>query len=154
LAYSASNETASITITTNGVLAGPVTSARLATNAVGFGKPFTDFRVDTFAIASYSDAGQSTGSAGSLFAHGVIDNIEVKVPPPAILDLEGQWNGSAWVSTFTGRTNWLYWLEASEDLAVWNKVSEATMATDKIIKDERTRADRRRFYRVFGYRTN
>jgi hypothetical protein len=121
LAYSSTNETATIIITTNGVLVGPVTSARLATNDVAFGRKFTQFKVDTFAIASYSDAGQGS-FAGSLLAHGVIDNIVITVPPPPILKLSGQFANEAWETTFLSRTNWSYQLQVSADLRSWMNV--------------------------------
>lgn len=119
LAYRSTNETLTITITTNGVSAGPVTTARLATNDVAFGKKFTQFNVDTFAIASYSDAGQGGAYAGSILAHGIIDNIEIHFPPPPIRDLAGAFVDGTWKTTFLSRTNWNYQLQRSEDLRLW-----------------------------------
>jgi len=46
---------------------------------------FTDFRVDAFAIASYSDA----GAQGSLVAHGIIDRLQIELPAPPVRGLQG-----------------------------------------------------------------
>jgi hypothetical protein len=125
LAYRSTNETLTITITTNGVLAGPVTTAHLATNDVAFGKKFTQFNVDTFAIASYSDAGQGGAYAGSILAHGIIDNIEIHFAPPPIRDLAGAFVDGTWRTSFLSRTNWNYQLQRSEDLRSWINVGAA-----------------------------
>ena len=130
LAYRSTNETLSITVTTNGVLAGPVTSARLATNDVAFGKKFTQFNVDTFAIAGYSDAGQGGAYAGSILAHGIIDNIEINFPPPPIRDLVGRFADGTWQTSFLSRVNWKYQLQRSEDLRSWIDVGVALQGDD------------------------
>lgn len=116
LSYTASNQTASVSITTNGVLVGPVTSAPLMTN-------FTQFILDTFAISSYSDAGQSPAMPGSILAHGVVDNLVVSGPLPPVRRFQGAFISGTWNGSFQSRTNWNYVLQASEDLAAWTNLS-------------------------------
>ena len=118
--YTASNQTLMTTLTnfaqTDGVA---------ITNLVnGF---FTDFRVDTVSISSYSDAGQDPQwGEGSIFAHGVVDNIVVIVPPPPIQNLTGAFSNGWWQAQFLSRSNWLYTLERAADLFSWTNVSPAT----------------------------
>src|SRR4051812_47866045 len=125
LAYRASDETATITITANGELTGPIKIAHLATNDVAFGRKFTQFKVDTFAIASYSDAGQGGNFAGSLLAHGVIDNLVITVPPPPIENLTGEFSGYLWEARFLSRSNWIYQLQSSPDFRAWANVADS-----------------------------
>jgi hypothetical protein len=124
LAYRATNETLTITIMTNGSLVGPVTRARLATNDVAFGKRFTQFQVGTFAVASYSDAEQGGAYAGSILAHGIIDNIEINFPPAPIRDFVGAFFDGMWQASFLSRAHWLYQLQRTEDFYSWREVGE------------------------------
>lgn len=114
LAYNGSNETATITITSDNTVIGQPVTARLATNDVAFGKKFTQFKVDAFAIASYSDHGY----AGSILAHGLIDNIVLSLPPRLKLLLE---SGPA--LSFDSQTNWVYTLETSANLQSWTALA-------------------------------
>ena len=115
LAYTSTNETASIAITAEGVLVGPVTAARLATNDVAFGKAFTQFQVDAFAISSYSDSGYG----GSVLAHGTIDSIQITAPPPAIREVAGAFVNGAWEVKFLSQINWRYTLQRTADFVTW-----------------------------------
>ena len=121
LSYTATNETMNLAITTNGVLVGREVSVGISTNSTDLSKPFTAFELDSFAIASYSDAGQSGDYTSSILAHGVIDNLVVTYPPPPIVDLRGSFTGSAWNGTFLSRTSWVYELQGSTDLSAWTK---------------------------------
>ncbi|HYG35091.1 MAG TPA: hypothetical protein VEC99_09920, partial [Clostridia bacterium] len=122
LSYTASNQTASVSITTNGVLVGPLASAPLSSQ-------FTEFVVDTFAIASYSDAGQEPFMPGSVLAHGVVDNLVVSAPLPALRDFQGALVAGNWQASFQTRTNWNYQLQASEDLSTWKNIGEIISGT-------------------------
>ena len=102
-----------------------MTRARLATNDVAFGKKFTECHVDTFAVASYSEAGQGGAYAGSILAHGVIDNIEINIPPPPIRDFVGAFSGETWEASFISRVDWLYRLQRTEDFQLWQDVGDA-----------------------------
>ena len=150
LSYAASNETATISITTNGVLVGPVTSARLATNSVDFGSPFTQFKLDTFSISSYSDVGQDPSFAGSILAHGVIDNLVVTFAPPPVQDFRGTFSGSTWQATFLTRTNWHYVFETTENFRSWTSVGTVATGSGGQMLLEDTNASRfnTRFYRI------
>jgi hypothetical protein len=148
LAYRGSEETATITITTNGELVGQITTAHLATNDVAFGKKFTQFNVDTFAIASYSDAGQGGAFAGSLLAHGLIDNVVITVPPSPIQNLTGQFSGNLWKANFRSRTNWIYQLQSSPDQA-WTNIGASVSGNNEILNIADTNAAQSAaFYRV------
>ena len=149
LAYRASDETVATTITANGELVGPVTTAHLATNDVAFGKKFTNFKVDTFAIESYSDAGQTGPFAGSLLAHGTIDNVVITVPPPPILDIAGALRDGAWDVSFLSRTNWIYQLQTSDDFRFWQNVSDVILGNaERLIISDTNMERSSAFYRV------
>jgi hypothetical protein len=121
MAYTASNKTCTTTITTNGISIGAINNTRLLN--------FTDFRVDTFAIESYSDAGQNPDDGGSLLAHGTIDNLVITIPPPPIQDLRGAFTNNQWQVQFISRTNWNYVLERSQNFQAWTNSSLVTAGT-------------------------
>lgn len=151
LAYTSSNQTVMTSITTNGVLVGPVTSARMATNSSGFGGPFTQFKVDTFSISSYSDLGQPPGPyAGSILAHGEIDNVAVTFPPPPLQVGKAGFSGGQWDQSFISRTNWNYVLQATSDFQTWSEVSATRAGTGGQIVLQETNAANHgaRFYRI------
>ena len=154
LAYTASNETASVSITANGTLVGPVTSARLATTSVGFGGVFTQFKLDTFAIASYSDAGQNPSFAGSILAHGVVDNLVVTFPPPPVQDLRSVLRGTTFQARFLSRTNWNYQLQATQDFSVWLPVSAARGTAEYLLLEDPNASSNVRFYRINAQRAD
>jgi hypothetical protein len=149
LAYTATNETATITITANGQPVGPITRARLATNDVAFGKACTNFQLDTCSISSYTDAGCN----GSLLAHGTLDNIVLAVPPPAISDLIGRFINDGWQVTFSSHTNWTYELQRSSDFLTWNSGEKAD-GTSALLTLHDTNSVTAAFYRVFAQRVN
>jgi hypothetical protein len=138
LTYSASNLTLSTSMTRNGQPFGPVKNVTL-------GAAFTDFRLDTLAIASYSDA----GADGSLLAQGLLDNLEVTLPDPPIAALTGLWFGNDWHVEFAGRARWLYALERTQDFRSWTSVSLLTPAWDgPAILSDTNPAGGQAFYRV------
>lgn len=115
MTYTASNQTLVTTLADlNSNLIVPI-RAPLATN-------FTDFRVDAFAISSYSEAGQDPQYAGSVLAHGVVDNLFITVPPPPVANLSGALRNQVWQVQFASRTNWLYALERTTDFRAWTAV--------------------------------
>lgn len=152
-AYAASNETATITIVTNGQIAATA-STYLATNAVSFGQPFTNFKIDTFAISSYSDAGQTSEFAGSLLASGIIDNVVVTVPPPPVRDFRGGFERLVWETQFLSATNWQYRLETSTDLESWSAVTELVPGTGGEMALSHAPSDgaHHRFYRLYAHK--
>jgi len=84
-----------------------------------------DFRVDSFAVISYSDAVQ-TGPAsvhGSVLAHGMLDNIELRLPPFPVRALQLGRFGGVWRAEFQGALGWAYLLERSDNLTQWRPAS-------------------------------
>ena len=124
MSYTASNQTLVTAMTRNGAAFGPIQDVVLGTN-------FTDFRADHFALSSYSDAGQDPQFAGSILAHGVVDNVVITVPDPAVPALTGAITSGAWRVEFTARTNWLYTLQRTENLQLWTAVSPVTRGANQ-----------------------
>src|SRR5262249_13924628 len=143
LSYTAGNQTAAVSIETNGVLVGPLTSARLMTN-------FSQFNLDTFAISSYSDAGQTPAMPGSLLAHGVGENVVVSAQLPPVRDFHGVIAGGIWQGTFQSRTNWNYLLQASDNLFGWTTISPMVSGNSQALSLTDTNASlfSKRFYRI------
>jgi hypothetical protein len=157
LAYDSSNHTATTSIRTNGMLVGPVTSAQLATNSSSLGGPFTQFKVDTFAISSYSDLGLAPGpNASSILAHGVIDNLVITFPPPPIQDQELSTARGLWEQTFISRTNWNYVLQTTTNFQTWIETSAVRAGTGGLIglQDTNAAAFDGRFYRIKASRAD
>jgi len=115
-----------------------ILSTSMERNGVPYGEPpnntiraldyntnqFGDFRVDAFSIHSYSDAGQFPEQfAGSLLAHGVIDDVVLTWPDPPLIEIAGRGEGTEWVVTVEPRATWFYTLERSIDLKVWEMVA-------------------------------
>jgi len=117
--------------------------------ATSFGTNFTDFRVDTFAICSYSDEGQWPGYEGSILAHGTVDNVELTLPDPPVTAVTGAVLGDHWIVSFSSRTTWTYTLEATTNWSSWEKVSVPTPGTGGrlALTDPNVLGDRA-FYRV------
>lgn len=138
MSYTASNKTVKTSITTNGVSIGAI-------NNVVLSSTFTDFRLDTFALESFSDA----YTTDSLLAHGVVDNLSFTVPPSPVQNLTGAFSNDIWQVHFTDRTNWLYTIERTTDFQSWTNISPATpgVISSLILSDTNTPADKR-FYRV------
>lgn len=86
---------------------------------------YLDFRVDSFAISSYSDG----HAGGSILAHGVVDNVMVVTPDPPVASIAGHFNGPAWEVQFTSSTNWAYCLERATNWTSWNCVSASAPGT-------------------------
>jgi hypothetical protein len=142
LSYTAGNQTLALSVTTNGVLVGPVISAPLTAN-------FSQFLLDTFAISSYSEMGQPS-FPGSVLAHGVVDNVVVSGPLPPVQDFRGELLGETWHGSFLSRTNWKYLLQASENLAGWTSSSALVPGTGQTmyIADTNAASFSKRFYRI------
>lgn len=107
-----------------------------------------DFRLDAFAIASYSDAGQDPEFDGSILAHGWVDNVRLSLPPElslaAVLDEHGLPHGVK----LAGRGSWRYSLERSEDLNLWTPVAQQLMVqSGPLVLLDPTPLSTRGFYR-------
>jgi hypothetical protein len=116
---------------------------------VNFTGDFADFRVDAFSIHSYSDAGQSPPQfAGSLLAHGTIDDVTVTWPDPPTPELSLRRVDLSWIVSLDGKTGWVYTMERSIDLVNWEAI---TAGFGKNARLDLTDADppvARSFYRV------
>ncbi len=148
LNYTASNSNLVMTITRNNEMFVSNDTASLGTN-------FTDLRVDTISISSYSQAGQDTNDhagviyAGSILAHGTVDNFVVNLPPPAVQDLTGAFSNNLWQAQFISRSNWLYTLERTTNFISWTEVSAAASGNGTNLLLQDTNAPRGKgFYRV------
>jgi hypothetical protein len=119
LAYTAAERVLRTSMTCNGLPFGPPGDAYL-------GASFRDFRVDHVAVCSYSDAGQDPSFAGSLLAHGAVDNFRVSLAAPPPPNLAGRFTNGAWQVEFLSLTNRLYTLERTADFQSWTAVSPAT----------------------------
>lgn len=115
LIYTAARQSLQIVMTRNGVSVGPLRELVMSPR-------FGDFRVDAFALSSYSGAGQDPNCPGSIYAQARVDNIRLEVPDSVLLKLEGRWQSGAWVVKFEGRAGWSYQLERSQELQSWEPV--------------------------------
>jgi hypothetical protein len=118
LSYTASNQVLRTQIQKNGAPFGMPPDNSLVDLAL---TTHPDFRVDSFGVSSYSDAIQ-TGPPnfwGSILAHGIVDNVQVTMPPPPVQVLTLSFPQSTATLSFFGQTNWLYRLQRSLDLTAW-----------------------------------
>jgi hypothetical protein len=143
--YVAANQTLMSRLTRNGEPCGPLQNASLGAN-------FSDFRVDQLAISSYSDAGQDPPFAGSVLAHGIVDNFVFICPPP-VDEVTGGLAGKAWQVHFTSHANWMYKLERTADFQTWTEASGTVAGTGAamILSDTNAPTDKA-FYKVRAIR--
>ena len=135
--YAASNSTLNFSMTRNGEPFGPLEPIHLSAN-------FSDFRVDAFAISSYSDQ----QADGSILAHGTVDNIVVVYPEGPITQLVGRLAAGSFEARFDSRTDWTYQLERTSDLTTWTAVGAFVPGTggELVLSDQAAVAYA--FYRV------
>lgn len=79
---------------------------------------FTDFRVDTVAVRSYSDE----GAQGSLLAEGWIDNLRVETPPPPASAFRIERGPAGWQAAARVAAGWQAALERTTDWVHWEPV--------------------------------
>jgi hypothetical protein len=146
--YTASNHTAVVILSTNGVSVGDPPPLALD-GGNGFANAGDDFSVDTFSVSSYSSAGDYYDS---VLAHGSVGSIVVTLPPPA-QNLTGGFSNGAWQVQFTDHAGWLYTLECTTNFISWTPVSAPTAGngTNLFLQDINAPADRA-FYRVSAQR--
>lgn len=138
MSYSAEKQVLRTDITRNGQ---PFVSVPDAV----FTPEFTDLQVDHFAIASYSDRGQDPGFAGSILAHGTVDNVSVST---GIRLTNRVTPGSCSVS-FQSSTNRLYTLERTADTKSWRAALPPAQGTGGSLTLTDTNApEGMAFYRV------
>jgi hypothetical protein len=112
----------------------------------------TDFRVDTFAICSYSDAGQSPPQfSGSILAHGVVDNITLLVPDRQPMVVSGARTETSFRVGFNGTSNWLYRLEATAGLGEWRVTAQGMASSNgPMFLEDTNPASGHSFYRLLS----
>jgi hypothetical protein len=123
MAYSASNGVIHTTISAEGGFS-------LTLDDVVLGSAFTDFRIDSLALCSYSDTGDDFDS---VLAHGTVDNLLVTLPPPPVQQFTGSLSNGIWVAQFLTRTNWVYTVERASDLQTWIPASAPLDGTGTIL---------------------
>jgi hypothetical protein len=146
IVYTASNQVLRTAITRNGVTFGPIPNLSLVT--------LPDFRVDTFAFISYSDALQSPPQfAGSILAHGAVDNVHWTVPDPPLIAFTGGFRRNFFRAEFAAKSNWLYSLEVTPNLRDWY-LTAATVAVSNgpMALEESEVSPNHGFYRVIADR--
>jgi hypothetical protein len=141
--YTASNQTAVVAVSTNGVSMASFPN-HVLTNENGF-QETDDFLVDMFSVSSYSGAGDDFDS---VLAHGTVDNIVVTLPP-AVQNLRGAFSNGVWRAQFNDHLNWLYTLERTTNFTSWEDVSLPTSGnrTNLFLQDTNPISDKA-FYRV------
>jgi len=144
MTYTASNQTAVVTFTNNGIALGSLPPLALIP-ANGFATN-DSFYADTFSISSYSSFGDDYDS---VLAHGTVAHLAVTVPPPPVQNLSGSFSGSQWQVQFLSRSNWQYTLQRTADFQTWTDVSATTSgtATNLFLQDTNVPVDKG-FYRV------
>lgn len=137
MAYTATNRTLRSQVLAGGLPIGPIHDLVLSPS-------FTDYRVDTFAICSYSDA----ASTGSLLATGAIDNVQLSLPPRPVENLVLEPGAGGWQLEFTSRTNWLYEVEAAQQFDSWETVGNPSPGTGLPMSLPVTAMDPLTFWRI------
>lgn len=146
MAYTASSQTMTMALTTNGVLFAQMPDVVLTDTASSGFAATDDYRVDTFSINSYSSFGDAYDS---VLAHGAVRNITVTVPPPPVQNLAGAFSNGVWQVQFNERTNWVYTLQRSLDLSTWSDASADTPGVDPSLSLQDTNAvASKAFYRI------
>ena len=135
--YAASNSTLTLTMTRNGEPFGPLEPIRLSAN-------FSDFRVDAFAISSYSNE----QADGSILAHAIVDNITVIYPEGPLIKMAARFLSGTFEAQFASRTNWYYQLERTEDVSAWTAVGPFLPGTGEELVLTHQTAGARGFYRI------
>jgi hypothetical protein len=133
MAYTASNQTAVVMATTNGVPVSYVPALVLDSPTNSNFTGADDYNVDMFSITSYTSIGDDYDS---LLAHGVIANLQVNLPSP-VQNLTGAFSNGVWVVQFNDKTNWQYSLGRTVDFATWEDVAGmvAGNGTDLLLQD-------------------
>jgi hypothetical protein len=121
--YSAETQTLSSSLLKNGSPYGTPPNNTL--DDVVLGKGFSDFAVNAFAVASYNDAGQTPPEfAGSVIAHGTIDNVGVTLPDPPSTTIHLSYSVTSVTIAFDTNPRWRYLLQRSDDLKSWTDLGE------------------------------
>jgi hypothetical protein len=151
LDYTTSNQTAVLTITTNGAAVLPPMAVNLTVTNAYENTRFGDYHLDTFAVESYSGA----ESGSSVLAHGTIGNVLLVVPPPPVTLLQGSLVNGVGQVQFASLTNWNYILQCSADLQTWLPAAPPAAGTGgNLILQDTNSMQPHQFYRVNALRAD
>jgi hypothetical protein len=132
LAYSGAKETAMVTLTTNGVPLRELPPLALGDPSNSQFTPTDTFRVDTFSISSYSNAGDDYDS---VLAHGTVDNLTVTTQlRPIARMVAGPGANGLWQARFYAHSNWLYRIERSDDLRDWQPAGASVAGAEDYLR--------------------
>jgi hypothetical protein len=146
LVYTGANQTALLTLTTNGVLLSQLPPLVLSDPGNSQFAPTDNLWVDTFSISSYSSAGDDYDS---ILAHGTVDNLAINAQLQPITCLTGGLTNGLWQAQFFAHSNWFYTLERSTDLHSWAPASITNAGNDNFMMLRDTDPPSPRgFYRV------
>jgi hypothetical protein len=147
LTYDGLSQTATLTLTTNGVSLATLPGLMLNGSDNSQFTGADDFRVDTFSISSYSSRGDDYDS---VLAHGTVANLAVTALLRPISWLSGAFTtNGVWQAQFFSRSNWQYTLESTTNFESWTSVSPTLRGTDGNLALQDTNAPTARaFYRV------
>ncbi len=142
--YTADDQTAYLTATTNGISVGVVPPLILNYTNSNFTNS-DNYNVNVFSITSYTSIGDDFDS---LLAHGTVAHLQITLPPPA-QNLAVAFTNGGWQVGFNDKTNWLYTLERSTNLISWGDASAAIPGNGTSLMVPDTNApSARAFYRV------
>jgi len=128
--YRGATQTATLTLTTNGVPLSQPPELVLSNPSYSQFLPADTFHVNTFSISSYSSAGNDYDS---VLAHGTVDNLRVTAQRQPIARMaSGLTTEGFWQAEFYGHTNWLYTLERSINLQAWEPASVTNAGTEAL----------------------
>ncbi len=146
MSYSSSNQVLRTAMTRNGSSFARIFDLPLA--------GFPDFRVDTFALISYSDGGQGPPEfSGSILAHGTVDNVRWTIPDPPLIALRGVRTADSFRIHFNALGNWVYRLEVTRNFREWNLVAERFAPVNgPFVLEDPNLAPGNAFYRVVADR--
>jgi hypothetical protein len=107
-----------------------------------------DFQLDTISVSSYSGAGQDPSYAGSILAHGTVDNFVVTLPP-VVRNATGAFSNGLWQVQLGTYTDWFYTLERSTNLTSWSAVTPSVAGSGNVLTlSDTNAAGDKAFYRI------
>lgn len=96
----------------------------LAQGSVALSAGFGDFRLDAFAVTSYSGDHQPAGYGGQVLALGRIDDLEIEFPSPPRVRLEARRVGNDILVALPTVTGWIPILERRRETSDWIPLDE------------------------------
>jgi hypothetical protein len=147
LVYTGSDQSAALTLTTNGLLLRELPPLVLSDPGNSQFTSTDNFEVDTFSISSYSSIGDDYDS---VLAHGTVDNLAIAAQLQPISRLTGApGTNGLWQARFFAHRNWLYTLERSANLRSWVPASSTNAGNeDFMVLEDADSALPTAFYRV------